>query len=134
MRPEANPVVMHAIASRVFRTRALHSTRQRVASARQALQALYLSPCRHTHDDLGPSEGTLSLMNDLKQPLHNHCGRSNLEVADNLHKCPFLESNPILKRTATRESNARTYVRKFPMVIQSATGSSLMRLSSHILV
>lgn len=71
---------------------------------------------------IGPSSSTEAMIRRLKEPLHVHCGRANLAVADKLDKCPFLAENPVVRRSAARESNARTYVRKFPMALASATG------------
>eukprot|EP00232_Nephroselmis_pyriformis_P011728 CAMPEP_0182896404 /NCGR_PEP_ID=MMETSP0034_2-20130328/26251_1 /TAXON_ID=156128 /ORGANISM="Nephroselmis pyriformis, Strain CCMP717" /LENGTH=767 /DNA_ID=CAMNT_0025030271 /DNA_START=72 /DNA_END=2375 /DNA_ORIENTATION=- len=55
--------------------------------------------------------------------LASHVSMTNHEAEGKLHKCPFLMANPILKRQAERESNARSYARGIPISIAKAKGS-----------
>jgi diaminobutyrate-2-oxoglutarate transaminase len=54
-----------------------------------------------------------------------HATMSNVESKDHggAKACPFLTEHPLLSRTATNESNARSYNRRFPISVEKASGA-----------
>jgi len=78
--------------------------------------------------DIGPTQtvkDAIKTLEDRDVPVSAHVSMANQAAEGDLSKCPVLSSNEYLMRSAQRESNARTYVRRFPFAIKEADGIML---------
>ena len=93
-------------------------------------------------EKVGPTDvvkDSMQKLDDKKIQYHAHVNSGNLESKGKLGKCPVLSSNEYLmvsmflwdgncqalialQRSAERESNGRTYVRRYPFAIKKAEG------------
>ncbi|KAA0160377.1 hypothetical protein FNF28_05456 [Cafeteria roenbergensis] len=75
--------------------------------------------------NLGPTDAQAAALDALKPGKFGHVATNPRDSGADPAKCPSLAANEYLLYSARHESNARTYVRRFPFAIKSAKGCKL---------